>query len=345
MRILVTGGAGFIGGELVDRLIRVPNNSIMVVDKLGYASNCVRLNRMSKKNNLSVECFDLRERSKTRSLLNLFAPDLVMHLAADSHVDQSIDEPSTVFINNVESTLVLMEEFRKYFMSNKLREQLPRFHYVSTDEVLGSGDEPNSSDLNPSSPYSASKASGELIVSGWRKTYDLPITISRSSNNYGSFQYPEKLIPITIIRALEGLPIEVFGDGSQSRNWLHVSDHARALEQIAKQGKAGELYQVGTNELVSNIELVKQICALLEVLKPSGISGGYNSLVTYVGDRPGHDQYYQLPNTQKIAELGWEPSIELQPGLKSVVSWYAKNSDWWQDLLRKNNYLKRKGLG
>ncbi|NBH74446.1 dTDP-glucose 4,6-dehydratase [Rodentibacter pneumotropicus] len=330
-KILITGGAGFIGSAVVLHIINT-QDSIINVDKLTYAANLESLKTIGEHPCYVFEQVDICDTKELTRIFELHQPDAVMHLAAESHVDRSIYGSAAFIETNIVGTYTLLEVARTYWsnLSNKKKSAF-RFLHISTDEVYG--DLANKETLfaetspyNPSSPYSASKAASDHLVNAWHRTYGLPVIITHSSNNYGPYQYPEKLIPLMILSALEGKPLPVYGSGQQIRDWLFVEDHARALYKIMTQGKIGETYNIGGHNEKTNIEVVYSICSLLEELvpnKPQGVKK-YEDLITYVKDRPGHDMRYAIDTTKIERELDWKPEETFESGLRKTVAWYAK---------------------
>ncbi|WP_281560422.1 dTDP-glucose 4,6-dehydratase [Thalassomonas sp. RHCl1] len=330
MNILVTGGAGFIGSALIRYLISHTEHRVINVDKLTYAGNLAALSAVADKPRYAFEQVDICNRAELDRILKVYQVNLVMHLAAESHVDRSIDKPAAFIETNILGTYTLLEACRCY------RQQLPpqaqadfRFHHVSTDEVYG--DLADSTDLftestayAPSSPYSASKAASDHLVRAWLRTYDLPAVITNCSNNYGPYQYREKLIPLIIERAITGQALPVYGDGQQIRDWLYVDDHVRALYLVATQGKIGETYNIGGHNELTNLEVIEQVCSLLDEIKPAAITGikHYRELITFVTDRPGHDIRYAIDATKIAKTLGWTPTETFATGIKKTVHWY-----------------------
>lgn len=335
MRILITGGAGFIGSAVIRYIIENTQDSIVNVDKLTYAANLLSLQSLESNPRYCFEHVDICERKELARVFEQHQPNVVMHLAAESHVDRSIEGATAFIQTNIIGTYTLLETARSYWdRLNGEKKAAFRFLHISTDEVYG--DLENKEDLftekspyKPSSPYSASKASSDHLVQAWHRTYDLPAIITHSSNNYGFYQYPEKLIPLMILNALKGKSLPVYGDGLQIRDWLFVEDHAKALYKVLKEGKVGETYNIGGNCEKTNIEIVRTICTLLEELvpnKPAGIQK-YEDLITYVKDRPGHDVRYAIDATKIQNELGWQPQENFESGLRKTVEWYVNRID------------------
>lgn len=336
MKILVTGGAGFIGSAVIRHIIKNTNDVVINVDKLTYAGNLDSLIAIEKNERYSFVKVDICDRKAMDNIFAIYQPDAVMHLAAESHVDRSIDGPAAFIETNIIGTYTLLESARAYWnLFNEVKKSAFRFHHISTDEVYG--DLEGTKDLftettpySPSSPYSASKASSDHLVRAWQRTYDLPTLVTNCSNNYGPFHFPEKLIPLIILNALEGKALPVYGDGLQIRDWLFVEDHAHALYSVLTKGKVGETYNIGGHNEKSNIEVVKIICSLLEELvpnKPSGIAQ-YADLITYVKDRPGHDVRYAIDASKIERELNWKPEETFESGIRKTVEWYLDNKQW-----------------
>ena len=349
--ILVTGGAGFIGSALIRFLINETEHRVINVDKLTYAGNLESLLSVSDSERYHFVQSDISNIEIIQQLFTKFQPDLVMHLAAESHVDRSIDGPSEFIQTNIVGTYTLLEVARAYW--NKLASEKKaafRFHHISTDEVYG--DLEGTDDLftettsyAPSSPYSASKAASDHLVRAWHRTYSLPVIITNCSNNYGPYHFPEKLIPLVILNALEGKPLPVYGNGKQTRDWLFVEDHARALYKVVSEGKVGETYNIGGHNEKQNIEVVQAICSLLEEFvpnKPGGVAA-YKDLVTFVTDRPGHDHRYAIDASKIGRELGWKPQETFETGLRKTVQWYLENSEWCQHV--QDGSYQRERLG
>ena len=336
MRILVTGGAGFIGSALVRHILRQTEHSVLNLDKLTYAGNLESLDSISNSPRYRFVQADIADTQAVNNALADFQPVAIMHLAAESHVDRSIDGPAAFIQTNIVGTYSLLEATRAYWLTlTPERQQAFRFHHISTDEVYG--DLHGVDDLftettpyAPSSPYSASKAASDHLVRAWHRTYGLPVLITNCSNNYGPFHFPEKLIPLVILNALEGKPLPVYGDGLQVRDWLFVEDHARALLKVVSEGKVGETYNIGGHNEQKNIDVVRAICALLEELvpnKPAGLAR-YEDLITFVKDRPGHDQRYAIDASKIERELRWVPQETFASGLRKTVQWYLDNLEW-----------------
>ncbi|MEZ9877382.1 dTDP-glucose 4,6-dehydratase [Vibrio breoganii] len=353
MKILVTGGAGFIGSAVIRNIIDNTQDSVVNVDSLTYAGNLESLSLIEDSERYAFEKVDICNRAELERVFSTHKPDAVMHLAAESHVDRSIDGPAAFIETNIVGTYTLLEATRSYWSTlSQDKKDAFRFHHISTDEVYG--DLEGTDDLftettsyEPSSPYSASKASSDHLVRAWLRTYGLPTVVTNCSNNYGPFHFPEKLIPLMILNALDGKPLPVYGDGMQIRDWLFVEDHARALYKVVTEGEVGETYNIGGHNEKANIEVVKTICALLEELVPensyskasAGHSGedgninGFESLITYVTDRPGHDVRYAIDASKIERELGWKPEETFESGIRKTVEWYLNNKEWWSRVL------------
>ena len=336
MRILVTGGAGFIGSALIRHLIQDTGHSVLNLDKLTYAGNLESLAEVHCSDRYQFLQADIADRERVSEALLEFQPDAIMHLAAESHVDRSIDGPAEFIQTNIVGTYQLLEATRAYWQSlPPERREAFRFHHISTDEVYG--DLHGVDDLftettpyAPSSPYSASKASSDHLVRAWQRTYGLPVLITNCSNNYGPYHFPEKLIPLVILNALDGKPLPVYGNGTQVRDWLFVEDHARALFKVVSEGQVGETYNIGGHNEQKNIDVVRGICALLEELapqKPEGLEH-FEDLITFVKDRPGHDLRYAIDASKIERELGWVPQETFETGLRKTVQWYLNNLEW-----------------
>ena len=349
MRILVTGGAGFIGSAVIRFLIENTRHTVLNIDALTYAGNLSSIS-CSECERYLFRRVDIRDKPALEKIFHEFSPDTVMHLAAETHVDRSIDGPAEFVQTNIVGTCNLLEVARAYWMElTGLRRRQFLFHHISTDEVFGDlgadGHFTESSPYEPSSPYSASKASSDHLVRAWYRTYGLPVIVTNCSNNYGPYQFPEKLIPLTIINALRGEPLRVYGDGSQVRDWLYVEDHANALYRVVTMGQVGETYNIGGASERSNIDVVQTICAMLEELapiKPAGIKH-YRDLICFVTDRPGHDQRYAIDASKIQRELGWKPLETFESGLRKTVQWYLEHGDWWH--APDSNSYQRERLG
>jgi dTDP-glucose 4,6-dehydratase len=334
-KFLVTGGAGFIGSALVRQLIAQTDHAVLVVDKLTYAANLDALQPAADNPRYRFVRADIAEPAKIASIIEDYAPDTIIHLAAESHVDRSIDGPADFMQTNVIGTFALLQGALGYWRTLPgARRDRFRFHHVSTDEVFGSLGETGffteTTAYDPRSPYSASKAASDHLVNAWHHTYGLPVVISNCSNNYGPYQFPEKLIPLMTINALENRPLPVYGKGTNIRDWLHVEDHVRALLLVAMQGQVGSKYCVGGLCEKSNIDVVRTICAIVDELAPTERSR--DALITFVEDRPGHDQRYAIDPSNVIAELGWKPQETFESGLRKTVQWYLDNQAWWKGI-------------
>ncbi|MCL9775523.1 dTDP-glucose 4,6-dehydratase [Vibrio methylphosphonaticus] len=341
MKILVTGGAGFIGSAVIRHILANTADSVVNVDALTYAGNLESLPNTESNTRYVFEQVDICDLSSLERVFSEHQPDAVMHLAAESHVDRSIDGPAAFIQTNLVGTFNLLEVARQYWKALDSDKQAAfRFHHISTDEVYG--DLEGTDDLfteetsyEPSSPYSASKAGSDHLVRAWGRTYGFPILVTNCSNNYGPYHFPEKLIPLMILNALEGKPLPVYGDGMQIRDWLFVEDHARALYKVVTEGVVGETYNIGGHNEKANIDVVKTICALLEELvpnKPHGVAH-YQDLITYVTDRPGHDVRYAIDASKIERELGWTPQETFESGIRKTVEWYLNNREWWSRVL------------
>ena len=353
LRILVTGGAGFIGSAVIRLLIADTPHSVLNVDKLTYAGNPESLAPVSGHPRYAFERADITDRAAMDRIFSSYRPQIVMHLAAESHVDRSIAGPGDFIHTNVVGTCTLLEAARAWWSGlNESGKSAFRFHHVSTDEVygdLGETDAPftETTPYAPSSPYSASKASSDHLVRAWHRTYGLPTLITNCSNNYGPYQFPEKLIPHMIISALNGKPLPVYGNGNQVRDWLYVEDHARALVRAATKGRIGETFNIGGHSERRNITVVETLCDLLEELaperKPPGIER-YRDLITFVKDRPGHESRYAVDAGKFERELGRRPEETFETGLRKTVQWYLDNKSWWNRVLNGDYKLERIGL-
>lgn len=351
-RIIVTGGAGFIGSAVVRHIISSTADQVCVIDKLTYAGNLESLAPAAASERFRFEKADICDRGAMDRIFADFQPTHIMHLAAESHVDRSIDAPEVFIQTNIVGTCTLLEAARKYY--NALPENAKsafRFHHISTDEVYGDLDDSGdffreTTPYAPSSPYSASKAAGDHLVRAWKRTFDLPTLVTNCSNNYGPYHFPEKLIPLMILHALDGKALPVYGRGRQIRDWLYVEDHARALYTVATRGVPGETYNIGGNNEKQNIEVVRTICALLDELAPRSDNRSYSEQITYVPDRPGHDLRYAIDASKIARELDWHPQETFESGIKKTVLWYLENKDTWCARVLSGEYkMERLGKG
>ncbi len=347
--ILVTGGAGFIGSNLLNYLIQSTDYQVVNVDKLTYSGNLDSLKKISDDPRYQFEQADICDAEAMQQIFNKHKPQLVMHLAAESHVDRSIEGPAEFLNTNIMGTFNLLEAARTHWQNpGKQDKQNFRFLHISTDEVFGSlGSEGyfrEDTSYKPNSPYSASKASSDHLVRAWHHTYGLPTLITNCSNNYGPYQFPEKLIPVVILKAIKGESIPVYGRGENIRDWLYVHDHVLALMSVLENGEVGETYNVGGNTEQNNLQLVEKICDILNQLKPNKEIGDYRDLITFVQDRPGHDLRYAIDASKIKRELGWKPRMTLETGLLETVNWYLENKDWWERILSGAYRLERIGL-
>ena len=349
LKVIVTGGAGFIGSALIRHLIRETDVEVMNLDKLTYAGNPASLREVENSPRYHFTRADICDGAAVRTLIREFRPDAIMHLAAESHVDRSIDGPLEFVRTNVLGTATLLDAALEYWKTLPEDEKRAfRFQHISTDEVYGSlgatGLFTEKTPYDPRSPYSASKASSDHLVRAWHHTYGLPVLLSNCSNNYGPYHFPEKLIPLVILNALDGKPLPIYGKGENIRDWLFVEDHARALWLIDRKGKVGETYNIGGRNERTNLQVVRAICRILDELRPKA-SGSYADQITFVADRPGHDLRYAIDADKLRRELGWEPREDFDSGLKLTVKWYLEN-DWWWRPIREGKYSgERLGKG
>jgi dTDP-glucose 4,6-dehydratase len=341
MKLLITGGAGFIGSAVIRHIIQNTQDEVVNLDKLTYAGNLESLAQVSDSKRYAFEQVDICNRAEVDRVLAQHQPDAIMHLAAESHVDRSIDGPADFIETNIVGTYTLLEATRHYWQALEMDKKADfRFHHISTDEVYGDlphpSEAPNAEEhlfteqtaYTPSSPYSASKASSDHLVRAWLRTYGLPTLVTNCSNNYGPYHFPEKLIPLMILNALEGKPLPVYGKGDQIRDWLYVEDHARALYKVVTEGKPGETYNIGGHNEKQNIDVVYTLCDILQELHPQESS--YRDLITTVKDRPGHDRRYAIDASKIQKELGWTPEETFETGIRKTVQWYLDNLDWCQ---------------
>jgi dTDP-glucose 4,6-dehydratase len=344
MKLLVTGGAGFIGSAVV-RLAVGRGHEVVNLDAMTYAANAANVASVSGSNLYTFEHADIRDRAALDRIFVTHRPDAVMHLAAESHVDRSIDGPADFIETNVTGTFNMLEAARAHWLAQG-RPATFRFHHISTDEVFGTlgatGQFTEMTPYAPNSPYSASKAASDHLVRAWHETYGLPVVMTNCSNNYGPFHFPEKLIPVVILNALHGRPIPIYGKGENVRDWLYVEDHADALLMVLEKGVVARSYNVGGENEARNIDLVQMICALLDEMHPKGAP--HARLISFVTDRPGHDARYAIDPSRIRDELGWRPSVTLEQGLRKTVCWYLDNADWWQPLMDRTGVGTRLGV-
>ena len=349
MRILVTGGAGFIGSALIRHLVHESGHEVLNLDKLTYAGSLSTVEPVARSDRYRFVQADICDPDAIRSALAAFLPDVVTHLAAESHVDRSIDGPGAFIQTNLVGTFTMLNEVRDYWQGlDDSAKATFRFHHISTDEVYGSlGDTglfTEDTPYDPRSPYSASKAGSDHLVSAWGHTYGLPVLVTNCSNNYGPYHFPEKLIPLMIVRALAGDSLPVYGAGDQVRDWLYVEDHVRALRAAFERGRPGRTYNVGGNNEMKNIEVVHAVCAQLDRLRPRPDGRSYSAQIVHVADRPGHDQRYAIDASRIRNELGWQPQETFASGIAKTVAWYLANEDWWRPIVAEQQASARRGL-
>ena len=344
MKLLVTGGAGFIGSAVV-RLAIVRGHHVVNVDALSYAACLENVASVADHPNYVFEQVDIRDRAALETVFAKHTPNAVMHLAAESHVDRSIDGPADFIETNINGTFNMLEAARSYWQAQGKPGGF-RFHHISTDEVFGSlastGMFAEDTPYDPRSPYSASKASSDHLVRAWHETYGLPVVLTNCSNNYGPYHFPEKLIPVVILNALAGKPLPIYGDGGNIRDWLYVEDHADALFLVLEKGELGRSYNIGGENERTNLDVVKTICLIMDRLCPRN-EGLYSELIVFVADRPGHDTRYSIDPSRIRNELGWRPSVTVEEGLEKTVKWYLDNEDWWKPLLKRSGVGERLG--
>ena len=343
MKLLVTGGAGFIGSAVVRHAVRA-GHSVVNLDKLTYAGSLSNVAEVAGSPLYAFEHADICDRKAVDAILARHKPDAIMHLAAESHVDRSIDGPAAFIETNITGTYTMLEAARAYWTAHGRSESF-RFHHISTDEVFGSlgptGKFTEDTPYDPRSPYSASKASSDHLVRAWHETYGLPVVLTNCSNIYGPYHFPEKLIPVVILRALSGAPIPVYGKGENIRDWLYVEDHAEALLLVVQNGALGRSYNIGGENEATNLALVRKICAILDEKRPG--NAPYAEQIAFVTDRPGHDQRYAIDPSRIREELGWRPSVTLDEGLAQTVQWFLDNEDWWRALQDRDGVGQRLG--
>lgn len=337
MKVFVTGGAGFIGSAVCRHLINDKGYEVINIDKLTYAGNLSSLKEVDSSPLYQFEQVDICNKEAIKTLFEKYQPDWVMHLAAESHVDRSIDGPEAFIKTNIFGTFTMLEAALDYYKNlNETKKRSFCFHHISTDEVFGSlGKEglfTEETAYDPRSPYSSSKASSDHLVSAWYHTFDLPVVMTNCSNNYGPYHFPEKLIPLVILNALDEKPLPIYGKGDQIRDWLFVEDHAKALVKVVENGTLGQSYNIGGRNEKTNLEVVETICTILDDVKPRANGQSYKELITFVTDRPGHDMRYAIDNSKIQKELGWEPDETFDTGIRKTVGWYLDNKDWWLPL-------------
>ena len=346
MKILVTGGCGFIGSNFIHRQLSTTNNSIVNLDKLTYAGNPNNLLSFKDSNNYKFVKGDICSQKLVSNIISKYQPDAIVHFAAESHVDRSIDTPLNFIQTNVLGTIILLKSTMDYLESKK--DDGFRFLHVSTDEVYGSlGEDGYFTELtpyDPSSPYSASKAGSDHLVRAWHRTYGFPALVTNCSNNYGSYQFPEKLIPLMIVNCIDDKPLPVYGEGVNVRDWLYVIDHCDAINVVLKKGVIGETYNIGGNNEIRNIDIVKNICSVLDELRPRASGGSYIELITFVKDRPGHDFRYAIDASKIKNDIGWTPKETFTTGIRKTIQWYLDNEEWWRRIQDGTYNQERLGL-
>tara|TARA_Y100000741_G_scaffold352402_1_gene324463 strand:+ start:237 stop:1277 length:1041 start_codon:yes stop_codon:yes gene_type:complete len=345
MKMLITGGCGFIGSNYVIRQVIKKHNKVLNIDSLTYAGNIQNLSILNNNPNYSFIKGDISDIKCLKKAITDFKPEVVVHFAAESHVDRSIEDPLVFVKTNLVGTANLLQASLDFWKNTK---KDFRFIHVSTDEVFGSINDNSlfteSTPYNPSSPYSASKAGSDFLVKAWQKTYDFPAIVTNCSNNYGPYQFPEKLIPLMIINCLDEKPLPIYGNGKNIRDWLFVDDHCDAIDTIIKSGKIGETYNFGGNNQKTNLDIVNKICDILDEQKPSESINSYKSLIEYVKDRPGHDFKYAIDTSKMKKDFNWSPKENLESGIKKTIIWYLKNERWWRRIQNKNYHQERLGL-
>ena len=349
MKIIVTGGAGFIGSAVIRQYIKDTEHEIVNVDALTYAGNLESLVEVEGSPRYHFEHVNICDSDEINRVFEEHLPDAIMHLAAESHVDRSIDGPAAFIQTNIVGTYNLLDVAKRYWDGLEGdRKKIFRFHHVSTDEVYGDLDESGyfteDTSYQPSSPYSASKASSDHLVRAWHRTYGLPVVVTNCSNNYGPYQFPEKLIPLVTLNALEGKPLPIYGKGNQIRDWLHVDDHARALRLVLETGRNGETYNIGGHNEKTNLDVVKTICGLLDRLQPDSPHRPHESLITFVADRPGHDLRYAIDADKIARELGWTPEETFESGIEKTILWYLENMEWCRHVQDGSYQRQRLGI-
>ncbi|KQX27704.1 dTDP-glucose 4,6-dehydratase [Ensifer sp. Root423] len=350
MRIFVTGGAGFIGSALVRHLIENTEHEVLNFDKLTYAGTLTSLSSVAASPRYSFKQGDVCDERVVATAISDFQPDVITHLAAESHVDRSIDGPGAFVQTNIVGTYTMLAAALDYWRKLPTdRAQSFRFHHISTDEVFGSLGETGyfteTTPYDPRSPYSASKAGSDHLVSAWGHTFGLPVLITNCSNNYGPYHFPEKLIPLMIVKALAGEPLPVYGNGTNVRDWLYVEDHVRALQYVFEKGVPGQTYNVGGNSERRNIDVVKTVCEILDRQHPRADGRSYGEQISYVADRPGHDQRYAIDARKISDDLGWKPAESFESGIEKTVAWFLGNRNWWKEIIERSQAAMRRGLG